>query len=100
MAKILLANEPSVAFICFFGVAVVFAGLVILIGLINLMNYICDKFFNNKTESKAEAPAPAPVVAGGEIPNRGELVAAVCAAIAEQEGTDISAIRVVSFKKV
>ena len=40
----LAANEPGLAFVCFFGVAVVFIGLVILIGLVYLMNYLCDKF--------------------------------------------------------
>lgn len=100
MAKILLAAEPSLAFVCFFGVAVVFSGLVILIGLVYLMNYICDK--TSKPEQKVEKTDSAPqvAVAGGAIPNRSELVAAVCAAIAEEEGTDISAIRVVSFKKL
>ncbi len=34
------------------------------------------------------------------IENRQEVLAAVCAAIAEENGTDISAIRVISFKKV
>ena len=47
-------------------------------------------------EKKAEIPAPV----SAEIPNRSEIVAAVCAAIAEEEGKDISAIRVVSFKKL
>jgi hypothetical protein len=44
--------------------------------------------------------ASAPAVASAVIENRDELVAAVCAAVAEENGTDISAIRVVSFKKV
>ena len=34
------------------------------------------------------------------IENRQELLAAICAAIAEENGVDISAIRVVSFKRV
>ncbi len=99
MAKILLVNDPSLAFVCFFGVSVVFVGLVILIGLVYLMNFICDKLFKDKPVEKKAAEAIAPV-ASAEIPNRGEVVAAVCAAIAEQEGTEISAIRVVSFKKL
>lgn len=40
----------------------------------------------------SQAPAQA-------IPNRQQLIAAVTAAIAEYEGTDISALRVVSFDK-
>ena len=98
MAGVFLTNEPSLAFVCFFGVAVVFAGLIILIGCIYLMNLICDKLSKEKAPVKASTPAP--VVASKEIANRGEIVAAVCAAVAEEEGTDISAIRVISFKKL
>ncbi len=99
MAGVMLTatNEPSLAFLCFFGIAVVFVGLIILIGCIYLMNYVCDKFFKEKAPVKESAPAP---VASKEIANRGEIVAAVCAAVAEEEGTDISAIRVISFKKL
>ena len=93
----LAANEPGLAFVCFFGVAVVFIGLVILIGLVYLMNYLCDKFIKAAPQAKKEAVAP---VQSAEIPNREEIVAAVVAAIAEEEKTDISAIRVLSFKKV
>ncbi len=94
----LAANEPGLAFVCFFGVAVVFIGLVILIGLVYLMNYLCDKFIKAAPQAKKET-AIAPVQTA-EIPNREEIVAAVVAAIAEEEKTDISAIRVLSFKKV
>lgn len=98
MAKILLAEDPSLAFVCFFGVAIVFVGLVVLIGLVKVMNFFCDKYFTESKPVEKKAEIPAPVSA--EIPNRSEIVAAVCAAIAEEEGKDISAIRVVSFKKL
>jgi len=42
----------------------------------------------------ATKAAPAP------IPNKGELIAAVTAAVAEELGTDVSAIRVLSFRRV
>ncbi len=98
MAGVLLATEPSLAFVCFFGVAIVFVGLVVLIGLIYLMNFVCDKLFKEK-EAKKES-APVATTGTAQIANRGEIVAAVCAAVAEEEGTDISAIRVISFKKL
>ncbi len=93
----LAATDPSLAFVCFFGVAVVFCGLVILIGLVYLMNYLCDKFVKSAPPKQQKAVAP---VVTTEIPNREEIVAAVIAAIAEEEKTDISAIRVLSFKKI
>ena len=45
--------------------------------------------------------APAPVVpAAQDTTNRQELIAAVSAALAEELGTDVSAIRVLSFRKL
>ena len=69
-----------------------------LIGCVYLMNFLVEKF-SKKEEVKPATTESAPTV-NDEIPNREELVAAVCAAIAEEEGTDITAIRVVSIKKV
>lgn len=43
--------------------------------------------------------ASAPMAHSHEIPDRQQLIAALTAAIAEYEGTDISALRVVSFSK-
>lgn len=102
MANTLLAigtGFGDTMLVCALGIGVVFIGLAIMIGLVYLMNFITDKIFSGKKTKKAEN---APVVAtqSTEIPNREEIVAAVVAAIAEEEGTDISAIRVLSFKKV
>jgi len=44
--------------------------------------------------------APAPAASTNEIPNRPEFVAAVSAAIAEELGTDINKIQIVSIKKI
>ena len=41
-----------------------------------------------------------PAAVSVPIENRQEIIAAVCAAAAEEMGTDISALRVVSFKKI
>lgn len=98
MAQTLLTAEAGLGFVCFFGVAVVFVGLALLIGLVYLMNYLCDKF-DKKPAPKQQNVAPTPVPTTN-IPNREEIVAAVVAAVAEEEKTDISAIRVLSFKKI
>ena len=98
---LLFASDPATWIICLIGVGIVFLGLVLLIGIIEIMNRICDKLAAKKA---APAAAPAPVVAApaanAPIENRAEIIAAVCAAVAEENGTDISAIRVVSFKKL
>ena len=100
MANTFLATTggQNVASVCLIGIAVVFSGLAILVGLVYLMNYLCGKLIKEKAP-KQQAKAVSPAVSA-EIPNREEVVAAVIAAIAEEEKTDISAIRVLSFKKV
>ena len=78
------------------GIGTVFAGLVVIILLVMLLRL----FAGNKEEApaaKAAAPA-APVKT--EIANRQEFVAAVSAVLAEELGTDVSAIRIHSIKKI
>ena len=91
-------EETHWALVCLIGVGVVFAGLAIIIGLVELMNLFTNKSNKKSEADKSTAPAVAPQ--STVIENRDELVAAVCAAVAEENGTDISAIRVVSFKKL
>ena len=93
-------SEDMWPIVCLMGIAVVFVGLICIIGLVELLSFVCNKLA--KSEAKpAQANAPAPqAVSSAAIENRGEILAAVCAAVAEEEGTDISAIRVISFKKV
>ena len=87
------------------GFLVVFLGLAILIALVYALGAISGKLL---ADDKASAPAPkaaaAPSVtakaAKTEIANREELVAIFSAAVAEQLGTDVSAIRVVSLKEI
>ena len=89
--------------VCVIGIVVVFFGLACIIGLVELMTFICNKILERGETKKASAPAQAvqsAPVSSGVIENRGEILAAVCAAVAEEEGTDISAIRVISFKKL
>lgn len=81
------------------GIGIVFAGLICIIGLCMLMNLIFDKM-SKSAKDKPIPMASAPVAAPVSIPNREELIAAITAAIAEEEGTDLSAIRVLSFKKI
>jgi hypothetical protein len=64
------------------------------------MNYITNKAEGKKAAAPQAAPVAQAPAQSAVIENRDELVAAVCAAVAEENGTDISAIRVVSFKKV
>lgn len=94
------SGETNLAFLCFFGIAVVFVGLVLLIGLIELMNIVIGKLEKKDASPSENATAKVTAPATENIPNREELVAAVCAAVAEEEGVDVTALRVLSFKKI
>ena len=92
-----VSAEPETWFVCVLGVSVVFFGLVFLICIVSLMNFITEKL--GARHKKAEDTVTPPAVAA-PIENKQELIAAVCAAVAEENGTDISAIRVISFRKI
>ena len=91
--------EPGVLFTVLLGVSVVFVGLLCIVGLVMLMNLLCAEKAKPEAPTPVQSPAATPV-ANAVIPNRQEIIAAVVAAVAEEEGTDISAIRVLSFKKL
>ena len=78
------------------GVGVVFVGLVLIILICKIMGFFFAK--TAKPQSKPETSV-APTV-NTAIENRQEIIAAVTAVCAEEMGKDISALRVISFKKL
>jgi len=87
--------DYSIIFVCLMGIGTVFVGLVCLIALTMLMS----KVLASKT-APAAVPAPVPAAPAAQEGNREELVAAISAALAEELGTDITGIRILSMKKV
>lgn len=87
--------DYSNLFVCLMGLCTVFIGLICIIVLVSVMSNVV-RLTDKKTAAPASA-APAAPAASAVTP---ELVAAVAAAIAEDMGTDISAIRIVSMKKI
>ncbi len=83
--------------VCLMGMGIVFSGLLCIVGLCKLVGYACGTA-KNGTEENAPVISAAPVAK--EIPNREELVAALSAVVAEELGTSVSAIRIVSLKKI
>ena len=83
--------DYSIIFVCLMGMGTVFFGLICLIVLTTLLGRICGR---KQPAAAISAPAAAPAV------NQQELIAAVSAAIAEDLGTDITGIRILSIKKV
>ena len=83
-------------FVVCMGIGTVFVGLICIIILCKIIGAICMA-----SERKQANKKPAEVVAPAEpIQNRQEIVAAVSAVIAEELVKDISAIRILSFKKI
>ena len=90
--------EYSNLFVCVMGICTVFIGLICIIILVSLMSYICTKT-DRAMDKRIAAPAvAAPAVAAATVTP--EMVAAVSAVIAEEMGTSVDAIRIVSMKKL
>lgn len=89
--------EYSNLFVVLMGLVTVFAGLLCIILLVTLMSWVCARTSAPKTVPQMPA-APAAMPAPGAVTPA--MMAAVAAAIAEDMGTDVSAIRIVSMKKV
>ena len=98
--------DYSNLFVCLLGICTVFIGLICIIILVSIMSGIVrktdkkaqDREAASASSSQTAAPAQIPASGAGEVTP--ELVAAVSAAIAEETGTDINAIRILSFKRV
>lgn len=90
--------EVSNLFVCLMGIGVTFVGLICLIFLSKIMSAVCRMFRKAEpVKAMGDAPVPAAVPA---IPNRGQLIAAVSAVLAEEMGTEVSTIRILSLRKV
>ena len=89
--------EYSNLFVVLMGLGTVFAGLLCIILLVTLMS-------GGGARTSAPKPVPQMPAAPAAMPAPGAvtpaMMAAVAAAIAEDMGTDVSAIRIVSMKKV
>ena len=93
--------EISNALVVALGVGIVFIGLICIIILCKIMSAVC--MISQKDESSKPATSSATPVAPAvtqPIQNRQEIIAAVSAVLAEELGTDVSAIRILSFKKI
>lgn len=88
---------PSTPFVVLLGIATVFIGLIGLVILCKILSVFCN--LPNK-KSKTESQSNNTSTNNQVIENRQEIIAAVSAALAEELGTDVSAIRILSFKKI
>ena len=95
---VLTAAEPSNAFVVALGMGTVFVGLICIVILCSIMSAICNRFIV-KSPKAQETTAPVQAPKKVEITNKGEFVAAIAAAIAEETGEDVSGIRILSIKQ-
>ena len=84
--------EPSNLLVVCLGMGTVFFGLICLIAICKITSLVCMLF--EKNTKKAYIPKVE------TISNKQEILAAVCAAIAEETGADAKNIRVLSFKRL
>jgi len=86
--------EYGSLFVCLMGMGTVFFGLICLIVLTTVMGKIVGG------RPAPAAPAPVAAAPAAQEGNRQEIAAAVSAAIAEELGTSITGIRIISMKKL
>ena len=87
-------------FVVCLGVGTVFIGLICIIILCKIISLLCGSTEKKADPAIATATAAPAAVSNQPIQNKQEIIAAVSAVIAEELGTDISAIRILSFKKI
>jgi Na+-transporting methylmalonyl-CoA/oxaloacetate decarboxylase gamma subunit len=92
-----MGNELSSGFVILMGMGTVFVGLICIIIICSITSWLCKTFIK---EDKVGAAVPAVVIPSAGIANKGAIVAAVSAAIAEDLGADASNIRIHSFKRL
>ena len=100
-------NDVSVGVVIALGPSIVFIGLLVLVFIVWLMGAIAKCFIKEPAKpvqdvptAPTPTPAPAPVAVSGPIENREALLAAISACIAEELGTDVSAISIQSFRRI
>lgn len=91
----------SNGFVCLVGMGTVFAGLICIIALCYIMSAVCKIFAKPEKQAPVKkAPVAKSQKKNNSVENKQEIVAGVCAAIAEDLGTDVENIKVTSFKKM
>lgn len=86
-------------FVCLMGIGTVFVGLICIIIVCKIVSSII-RATEKADVKKATMTTPANNTVSNEIPDKQRLIAAVSAVIAEELGTDVSALRIKSFKKL
>ena len=87
-------------FVIVLGLGTVFLGLIVIIFLCKLMSLLVGSFENKQASPLAKPSNSVSIQQNDKIDNKQQLLAAISAAVAEDLGTDFSAIRIHSIKRV
>lgn len=90
--------EISSGLVVGLGIGTVFVGLIAIIVLCYIMSAVVKLF--EKGNKKEQVSSVQANQNNAPIANKQEIVAASCAVIAEELGTDVKNIKVLSFKRV
>ncbi len=94
------STTPSILTVVLLGIGIVFVGLIVIIFMCKVLGWIVGAASKSETASAPVATQTATATVSTSIENRGEVVAAISAAVAENLGKDVSAIRILSIKKI
>ena len=97
-----MGTDPGMGLVILMGLGTVFFGLICIIAICYISGAII-KAFESKSPAKPEPENkvhPEPVREISETANKGELIAAISAAIVEELGDSVEAFRIVSVKRV
>ena len=97
---LLEAARSSIPGVIMLGLGMVFVGLISIIIICKIMGMIFGAFKAPKKDTESQKASPAAATNNAVIENRQEIIAAVSAAVAEELGTEVSALRIISFKKI
>ncbi len=96
-----MSQDPGMGLVIGMGLGTVFIGLICIIAICYIMGAVIRALESRRSaEEKPAADISDTPVESVPEENRGELIAAISAAIAEELGTGVEAIRITSIKKV
>ncbi len=93
-------SDPGMGLVIGMGLGTVFIGLICIIAICYAMGAVIKMLEGKKPVKESEKPPVAEPAENAPEVNKGELIAAISAAIAEELGESVEAIRIRSIRRV
>lgn len=88
-------------FVCIMGIGTVFVGLISIVAICKIMSLVVGGTSKKAAKAVSETVKSTPQAAADlPIQNKQAIIAGTCAVIAQELGTEVSNIKVLSFKRV